>query len=349
LLIKLTLKLTTSSGTFFVILSPNQSRLIMLNFIKTRLKTSILLVMFTSGISGLSAVDKIPGNKAIIAISINSNLTDSDPIQLLSNDSAFNSAPLQELANKKIDFQVNSKIVYLNIKHFRNEEAKKAFEQAWQKEQKTKQIMEQTESLRKNYAQVDEDKKDGIAKKILASEQDILDLNNEIPDLYEKARSLENEFWSSTADDQVLQFQEKIRIYSDSLQQITELQQSKNSIIDKNQPDTIDFYPVDEKVVPKPENNNHVVYKILIGAYKGKIPDSASKLIKKLSVIRKIDNSKDEKGMTVYTTGSLKSYQEAVTMQNQVKQEGVKNAQVNAYLNGKKITVDEARKISNEL
>jgi len=79
-----------------------------------------------------------------------------------------------------------------------------------------------------------------------------------------------------------------------------------------------------------------------------KYTDSAAKLIKKLSILRKIENYKDEKGFTIYTTGSLNKYAEAVTLQNQVKQEGVKNAIVEAYRNGKKITVADARKLNNE-
>jgi hypothetical protein len=92
-----------------------------------------------------------------------------------------------------------------------------------------------------------------------------------------------------------------------------------------------------------------IIYKIQIGAYKGKIPETSNKLIKKLSIIRKVENFVDEKGFKVYTTGNLRLYPEAETMLSQVKQEGVKNAVITAYQNGKKIPVTEARKLNNEL
>lgn len=253
------------------------------------------------------------------------------------------------LSKNDIDFQINSEIVYLNTSQFKNPEAKKMFLQAIEKEGKLEQVVAQADSLRKIYTAASDEQKDEIAAKILRLEQQTMELNSELPDLYEQVRRLENEFWGKASVNEKTDFQEKVKNYRDSIQQIEQLKNNKTSIIDKNIPDTIDFYPIDQKNVSKAEPNNAVVYKIQIGAYKGRLPDSTSKLIKKLSVIRKIDNSKDEKGMTIYTTGNLKTYKEAATMQAQVKQEGVKNATITAYKNGKKIAVDEAKKISNEL
>ena len=67
-------------------------------------------------------------------------------------------------------------------------------------------------------------------------------------------------------------------------------------------------------------------------------------MIKKLSVIRKVENYTDEKGVKIFTTGNLKVYQEAVTLQNQVKQEGVKNPVIIAFEKGKKIELNTAKK-----
>ena len=318
------------------------------NNIKTRLRTSILLLMFTGGVSVLYATE---GNSANLSIPDSSGKilhSYSDTTQIAPAVTAPILIIPDELTDKNIDFQVNSEIVYLNIRHFRNDEAKRTFLLAWQKEHKSKKIGDLADSLRKVYAGSVEDKKDDISKKILASEQELMDLNNEIPELYEKTRQLENKFWGNASKEEIAKFQNTIKVYRDSIQQ-KKMQSNQTSVIDKNQPDTIDFYPIEQKTVPKSENTKTIVYKIQIGAYKGKVPDSAAKLIKKLSVIRKIDNTKDEKGVMIYTTGSLKSYQEAITMLNQVKQEGVKNAQITAHQNGKKITVDEARKINNEL
>ncbi len=68
----------------------------------------------------------------------------------------------------------------------------------------------------------------------------------------------------------------------------------------------------------------------------------------KISVIRKVENYTDEKGVVVYTTGNLISYEDAVIMQKQVQQEGIKDAIIAAYLNGKRITLEQAKEIEKE-
>jgi len=99
----------------------------------------------------------------------------------------------------------------------------------------------------------------------------------------------------------------------------------------------------------KSEAVSDIIYKIQIAAYKVKLPESANAMIKKLSALRKVENFTDDKGVKIYTTGNLKTYQEAVTLQAQVKQEGVKNPIIIAFQKGKKITVEEAKKVNNEL
>ena len=47
----------------------------------------------------------------------------------------------------------------------------------------------------------------------------------------------------------------------------------------------------------------------------------------------------DEKGVKIYTTGNLRLYPEAVTMLNQVKQEGIKNAVISRLSEREKNTV----------
>jgi hypothetical protein len=167
-------------------------------------------------------------------------------------------------------------------------------------------------------------------------------LNEEIPALYEKVRNDENQYWQSAPADEKAKFQEKIKLYRDSIQQAT---------VTANQqtlPDTITYYNAKPKPVANVEPVSAIIYKIQVGAYKGKMPETAAKSIKKLSMLRKVENYKDEKGVTVYTTGSLKNYQDAVTMQGQVKLEGIKNATIAVYNNGKRITLEEARKLNNE-
>ena len=254
----------------------------------------------------------------------------------------------KDLVDKTIDFQVNSNIVYLNIRHFMKDDSKKMFIQAWTKENELDQLKLKTDSLRKVYSNSSDDQKEGLAVKILKNEQQAIEFDEEIPAFYEKISKLENDYWQSASPDEITKFQETINSYKDSIQQATAALNKQSANEDKKASDTISIFQPSQKAELKTENSTSISYKIQIGAYKGKVPDSSAKLIKKLSLIRKIEKNKDEKGVTVYTTGNLKAYQEAVIMQNQVKQEGVKNATIIAFQNGKKISTDEARKINNE-
>lgn len=247
-----------------------------------------------------------------------------------------------------INFQVNTEIEYLNLVHFKNPEAKNFFVQALEKEREAKGIETESGTLRIAYAEAKDDKKSELAEKILRQEQKMMDINASLPELYDKARKLEAEYWSKASDAEIQKFKTEIIKYQDSLTHIEQNQLNAFKPQGLFAKDTINYFPPGQKMVVKAEKSSPVIYKIQIGAYKGKIPDATTKLIKKLSVIRKIEDSKDEKGYVVYTTGNLKTYQEALTMQGQVKQEGVKNPVITAFLDGKKISLEEAKKINNE-
>ncbi len=246
-----------------------------------------------------------------------------------------------------IEFQVNSEITYLNINQFIKAESKQAFLGAWTKSQESHRLSNQTDSLRKAYTASPDDQKDKIAALILEGEKKIMALNEEIPALYEKARIGENLYWQSAAPDEKMKFIEKIRSYRDSIQQV-KLAFKKQLAENKSVPDTIIYYRADKLNEVAAEPVSTAVYRIQVGTFKTKLPESIARAIKKLEVLRKVDVFKDEKGVTFYTTVNLKTYKEALTLQTQVKLEGMKNATVVAYKNGKQITLDEAKKLSNE-
>lgn len=298
----------------------------------TSIKTTLILLLFTIGGLNLYA--------------------DTSSIYLLQNDTIATSKPTISQANtyiipedarkETIDFQVNSEISYFSFNHFVKSESKKIFYTAWQKQKEVSKFSAQTDSLRKSYSDLSDDQKEKISTLILKVEEQIMTLNDEIPTLYEKARTEENQYWQSASADDKVRFHEKVRLYQDSVRQVA------TSINKQSLPDTITYYRSQPKPVANPEPVSAIIYKIQVGAFKGKMTDSASKSIKKLSMLRKVENYKDEKGVMVYTTGSLKKYQDALTMQGQVKLEGIKNATIAAYNNGKRITLEEARKLNNE-
>lgn len=353
-------------GTIFVFLGHNQSIVHMLIFLKYYIKTSLLILLFTSMVNYLYAFtilnDNYPKNtvvhiknSGILEDNNKANpyfFTSKDTIKTGQDDAQIKRSTNENISvpagllHTPINFQVNSYIYYLQFNHFIKDEAKRFFIQGWLKEKELNKLSHDADSLRKAYTVASDEQREKISQQILNSEQASVTLNEEIPAAYEKAREIENLYWQSASMDEINQFQQKIRKYEDSIAH------QKQQVIHKEVLDTITVY-LPSKNYKEPEQKAEVptgiIYKIQIGAYKGKIPETSNKLIKKISVIRKVENYVDDKGVKVYTTGNLRSYAEAGILLNQVKQEGVKNAVITAYQNGKKITVAEARKLNNEL
>lgn len=335
----------------------------MLIFFKYSIKTSFLILLFITTINNLyadSSLNAIWENTNFIS-PINENISrvngnaenighiSNDTVTIPQNDTSNgldNTDIPTDLLNAPINFQVNSYIYYLNIKHFINGNAQKSFIQGWVKEKELHRLSLDADSLRNAYAKASDEQREKISAEIIKSEQESMILNEQILASFEKAREEENTYWQSASMDEINKFQQKISKYEDSIAQI------RQQAVLINVPDTITMYiPIKNQKEPDAaaEAPTGIIYKIQIGAYKGKIPDTANKLIKKISLIRKVENTVDDKGVKVFTTGNLRSFAEAETMLNQVKQEGIKNAVISAYQNGKKITVAEARKLNKEL
>jgi cell division protein FtsN len=94
--------------------------------------------------------------------------------------------------------------------------------------------------------------------------------------------------------------------------------------------------------------SNKLVYKVQIGAYSKGLPDYIKRLYEKLSMLRTINHYSDDRGIVVYTIGSVNNFDDALKLQNQIRQEGVKDALVVAYYNGKRITLSEAKEMSKK-
>jgi len=252
------------------------------------------------------------------------------------------------LTGKMINFQVNSDIIYLIFSNFIKNESKEMFYEAMLKEHELKRVSSQNDSVRKIYSISGSDKKEEIAVQILKNEEHSSALNQEISNLYQTARENEDQYWQNCPTSERIKFQEKIKLLKDSLTLSKAREEAdKQSKIMINTMGVSHESSQNKEV--KSETTSAIIYKIQIGVFKGKIPDSSNNMIKKLSVLRKVENYSDEKGIKIYTTGNLKTYKEALTMQNQVKHEGVKNPVIVAFQNGKKVAIEEAKKISKEL
>jgi len=254
----------------------------------------------------------------------------------------------RSIIDDPISFNITPEIQYLSLRHFQNNDSRIAFEDARKKEAELAETAAKTDSLRKIYSKAPLVERETIAEQILKNEEKSIGLNQEIAQLYQFAHEKEDQFWREQSPDKRKEFQRMIVAYSDSVvkaRQLSEYQKSANVKIDT----ALFLSASTQKQAPVEAQTNAVIYKIQIGAYKGKLPETPAKMIKKLSMLRKVDTYLDEKGFTIYSTGNLKTHQEAVTLQSQVKQEGVKNPIVTAYYQGKKITVEEAKKINKEL
>ena len=251
-----------------------------------------------------------------------------------------------------IEFIINSRIIYLNTANFRTTEAKETFLEANAKQRELDSSLQKADELREDYRiSNSENEKKIIGQEILSLENESYKLKEEVTQLLERSRNMENKYWQDAPEQELKNFKE-------------EIEKKAQAAIPKPEPDSTMATPdtsftidpnillnkldVNKVTTEKPEKDE-LVYKIQIGAYSKGLPRYVERLYKKLSLIRKIDHYTDENGITVYTTGNLTNLEDAIKMQNQVRQEGVEDAFVVPYFNGKRITLKQAKEIANEL
>lgn len=337
----------------------------MLILLKQNIKTSFLILLFITmgtylfAFSPSSAIGNKSDNSRLILWDERSLMSESEPDLSILTDSISaqqkdsvhatpsgneNSAMYGLLARTPINFRINSAINYRKFNHFLREDAKELFFQGWLKEVELQKLSRHTDSLRRAYSAASAEEREKISAGIIEAEQKSIALVEELPGFFQKAREIEDRHWQNASMDEIAQFQQKLIQVEDSMAR------SSQAVMQTEVHDTITMYtqtPVAEEKIA--EASGDIIYKIQIGSFKGKIPDASNKLIKKLSIIRKVENHVDDKGYKIYTTGNLRSHAEAVILLGQVKQEGVKNAVITAYQKDKKIPVTEAQKLNKEL
>lgn len=249
-----------------------------------------------------------------------------------------------------IEFQVNPQVTYLVTDFFQVPEAKAAFEQGRRKQLRLDSLLVSAESNRNDYARTaNPAERQALAEKILAQEQESLLLKAEVDQLYFQARDKENAWWE-TADYSAL---EKFNHLTDSLKQLQRQQAAPPAekpaapAVAVPQVTPAEYFDQPAGPTPQPADADAgaVTYKIQIGSYSRGVPAYMKNLFDKLSKIRPIETYVDEKGVTVYTTGNVKKMEDAVVLQKQVRQEGIKDAFVVAFKDGKRISLQEAKNI----
>ncbi len=260
-----------------------------------------------------------------------------------------NTLPPTQSKPELINFQVNDKIYYTLFEHFRTPSAKENFISGEKLNNQLQSVLLQTDSLRQVYNISSQAEKQIISEKIISLETESLTLNAETDNYYLKARQQEEEWWLGKTD-------EEINIFISEVEETKEktgvnVPEENREIIKSDNLSAIFF---DEQSTPihgnkDTEEEDEIVYKIQIGAFSRGLPGYIERLFNKLALLRKIDHYSDDKGVVVYTTGNLSNFDDAIQMQKQVRQEGVKDAFVVAYKNGQRITIKEAIKLQENL
>ncbi|MCW0483532.1 SPOR domain-containing protein [Gaoshiqia sediminis] len=290
-----------------------------------------------------------PFKTPAIAIALPDTIQATDPVTQIIEETPKPELAIeipQLLEDTVISFQVNSQIKYLKVDQFKNESSRQAFIKGWLIEQDLQAKLEQIGQLRQAYESSHDSVKTDLAGQILTLEQDTYQLNQQARNAYLEANEKEANYWGQASESEINNFRETIQRMQDS---IREAATAKKLAATPTAPlviltDTAVVQPASEMT----PSADVVVYKIQIGAYSKTPPDWVQRQFKKLSVIRRIDQYTDNKGVTVYTVGELKNYQDALQMQKQVKLEGIQDAIIAAYKNNERISVSEARKITEQ-
>ena len=255
-------------------------------------------------------------------------------------------------AGDPVEFQLNNQITYLFSSQFQTREGKKHFEEGQLLQNKMENLLKEADELRVQYEKTsDPSEKTMIGEKILSHESEVYHLQEEINRVINSSRDYENDYWNLADPVEKHNFIIELEKIKAGLKK-----KSEEDFLPAPREDTIaillpgsftEIYDIG-KENPANQKTGHLVYKIQIGAYSRGIPAYRKRLFNKLSFIRKIDQHTDENGVTVYTTGNLNNLEDAKIMQSQVKQEGIEDAFIVPYFNGKRITLEQAKKMESD-
>lgn len=255
--------------------------------------------------------------------------------------------PLIDEADKEqIEFTVSSQFTYYLLSHFRTEEGKDYFKQGNLKLKELEKTLLRTEYLRDRYTESkSRTERDSIGQIILEIENQTYDLKNDANNLLLQAKNSENAYWQNADNEEINQFVLELnKVSSENNQKQFVNTETKKDSAQVIIPTILIMEKSTDENTLKPANSD-LIYKIQIGAFSRGIPNYLKPLYKKIELIRKVDTYIDEKGVTVYTTGNLLKLEDALLMQKQVRQEGVEDAYIVPYLQGKRITLKQAKEI----
>ncbi len=254
--------------------------------------------------------------------------------------------PAMPETRRFINFRVNDKVTYVMEEMFQEPEALAEFKAAEEAEGRLDSLLTQTDALRKLYHQtLNPALRDSLARVIAAEEYQSLQQKAELERRYFNAASIEQTWWKDAS----YQVYETFFHIRDSMMI---LRTPPPPVIPEPGPDVFGHAadslgvgeetpagnPGDETMVTE-EKGDELSYRIQLGAFMKNVPAQKKAMFDKISKIRIIETFVNEEGETVYTTGNLKDFGDAVKLQNQVRQEGIKDAFVIAVKNGKRVSL----------
>lgn len=248
------------------------------------------------------------------------------------------------IKTEPINFIIDGDLTYLDSTNFQTESGLVNYIEGKSKQKKLNIQLKEMNELRTIYGSTNSySEKQEVGKKILSAETNNYKLQSETNKLLIRAKQAEIEYWQNASVSEKKAFINKLSKQQQSNEEtnVIELAIDTTSYLNTNA-----ILATSESTTTVNEGNeDELIYKIQLGAYSRGLPNYIKSLFKKLSYLRKIENYTDERGIVVYTTGHLNTYADALKMQNQVRQEGVEDAFVVPYFNGKRITLKEAKEI----
>jgi tetratricopeptide (TPR) repeat protein len=252
-------------------------------------------------------------------------------------------------AGDPVEFRLNHQITYLFSSQFQTLEGKELFEKGRLLQHKMDDLLKEADILRSQYEKTsDPVERIAIGEKILSHESEVYDLQKEINRVFSSSRDHENDYWNQT--DPVVKHNfiiglEKIKAGLEKKSEKDYPKEQRRDTVPILLPGRITEVYETSSDIPAAQKAGQLVYKIQIGAYSRGIPSYRKRLFNKLSLIRKIDQHTDESGVTVYTTGNLNNPEDAKILLSQLKQEGIEDAFIVPFFNGKRITLEQAKKM----
>jgi tetratricopeptide (TPR) repeat protein len=259
--------------------------------------------------------------------------------------------PIPEALRKEwFNFQINSQLTYHKIEDFKSEAAKVLFTKAWLASMRNDSIMTATEVLRKAHEQTNNvTTRLSLVDRIVDAEQKSYELVRDREKYFEQARVKESSFWEK-ADAHLLSDFLNANLKREKEHDSTLIalnRKAEKELQVKQDSENLDSKTIQAPVPPEEAQTpaENVVYKVQIGSFAGgKVSTSFKSLYNKLSKLRKIDEYTDERKYKIFTIGNFAKYNDANTLKNQLKLEGVKGAFIVAYKNGIKIQVTDVVK-----